>query len=192
MIPSLLAPSSTQSSTSSPVEKLPDASDRRVRCTATVVFWTPFHTSPPVRDTGSVILHAFNRSAPKCSQIHFRKDRRGTSTRSYPPTATLMPSITTTSPTATLKMDSLAPKRKRKNLSKANATHSRGSRMPRTQKRPKLLSPISCRQQKQVKPTIATGQPHLSLIVPPFTPIAGPTIILQEPVKSPSSVIWRP
>ena len=127
---SLLEPSSTPSSMSSLVEKLPDASDRRVRCIATAVFWIRFHTFPHVGDTNSAILHAFNPSASKCSQIRFQKDRRGTSTRGFPPTPTLMPSIMTTNPTATsrMKVNPLALKRKMKDLSKANTTQSRDRR----------------------------------------------------------------
>ena len=43
----------------------------------------------------------------------------------FPRTLALMPSITTTNRTVTSKMNSLAPERKMKTLSKANTTHRR-------------------------------------------------------------------
>jgi len=52
-----------------------------------------------------------NRVTLKCSQMELRKDRFGTSTGSSPPTSTPTPRITTTYPTATSKMDPIAPKR---------------------------------------------------------------------------------
>ena len=52
-----------------------------------------------------------NRVTPKCSQMVFRKDKLGTSTGDSPQTPTPIPSITTTYPIATSRMDPIAPKK---------------------------------------------------------------------------------
>jgi len=79
-----------------------------------------------------------NRTARKCFQMGFRKDKRRTSTEGSRPTPTLTPMTTTIYPTVTSKMGTPVLKRKRKDFPKMTAPNYRAAR--RTQS-PKCLSP---------------------------------------------------
>jgi len=136
--------------------KLSGVSARREHCTATVAFWTRSLIFRRVSNRNLYRVPHLNITAPKCSRMGFRKDKRRTSTEDSRPTPTFSPMTTSICPTATSRM---------KNLKRtAAATRSRDARMHQTHKHPKPLSPIArCRvhRSRHPKSKMTTSCSHL-------------------------------